>query len=387
MNVILLDPELKSSLACVRSLTTHDIKVCAISNKKSLVASSRYISKLHINVNDIDFNCKSEKKVLMPTSDISMVECYNDYTNDSRFIFPFGDFDQYNLLSNKVSLFKLAQELNVLIPKTIYSDDIDSLEDIKSSRQFYFPIVIKPSQSRIYTENGWSGTKVKYANSPLELSSVVNEYPFNNFPFLLQERIQGPGIGIFLLTLHGKTMAFFAHKRIREKPPSGGVSVVCESIEPPKEALESAKRLFEFVGWTGVGMVEFKMDKKDQQPKLMEVNARFWGSLQLAISAGVDFPYLLYKMAIGEDCSGPESYRIGIRSRWELGDLDYLLIRLKNNAKSLSLPEDAPSVRNVVYDFCKDFFRPSVKNEIFRFNDPKPFIYELLKYIKDLKSS
>ena len=44
-------------------------------------------------------------------------------------------------------------------------------------------------------------------------------------------------------------------------------------------------------------MVEFKVDPRDGIPKLMEVNPRFWGSLQLAIVSGVDFPYLILKMA------------------------------------------------------------------------------------------
>ena len=41
--------------------------------------------------------------------------------------------------------------------------------------------------------------------------------------------------------------------------------------------------------------IEFRIDSRDGVPKIMEVNPRFWGSLQLSILSGVDFPYLLYK--------------------------------------------------------------------------------------------
>jgi predicted ATP-grasp superfamily ATP-dependent carboligase len=69
-------------------------------------------------------------------------------------------------------------------------------------------------------------------------------------------------------------------------------------------------------------MVEFKVDPRDNEPKLMELNPRFWGSLALAIHAGVDFPYLLYKMAMGEEFEPVVEYKVGVRCRWLLpGDI------------------------------------------------------------------
>jgi predicted ATP-grasp superfamily ATP-dependent carboligase len=73
-------------------------------------------------------------------------------------------------------------------------------------------------------------------------------------------------------------------------------------------------------------MVEFKVDPRDNEPKLMELNPRFWGSLALAIQAGVDFPYLLYKMAMGEAFEPIVEYEVGVRCRWLLpGDILHFL--------------------------------------------------------------
>jgi predicted ATP-grasp superfamily ATP-dependent carboligase len=57
----------------------------------------------------------------------------------------------------------------------------------------------------------------------------------------------------------------------------------------------------------GVAMVEFKLDRrKGNAAKLIDVNGRFWGSLQLAILSGVDFPYYLYQLAVGDrSLAGP----------------------------------------------------------------------------------
>lgn len=394
MNVMMVDSQFKSSLACARSLGSKGIPVrIFLEDYPSLSSSSKYIKEILHQSNgksmDSVTNKSQDQCMLFPMTDISMIRCFEDQeTGTSKYVLPFESYEAYKQLSNKSNLFHMAQELDICCPKTFFSPGKNIDPDFeKFLSQITFPAVLKPSLSRILTSEGWVNTGVKYSRTLDEFRLVTNKFPFNSYSFLIQERIQGPGVGIFLLTHNGQPKAFFAHRRIREKPPSGGVSVVCESIEPPKEALDAAKLLFERVGWTGVGMVEFKMDKRDNRPKLMEVNARFWGSLQLAISAGVDFPYLLYNMALGQDCSGPDAYKIGLRSRWELGDLDHLLIRMKNKSSSLSLPEDAPSRPRVLFDFCLDFFRPSVKNEVFRWSDPRPFLYELKEYVQDLRGA
>ena len=195
---------------------------------------------------------------------------------------------------------------------------------------------------------------------------------------------KGKAIGIFLLARNGDILAKFAHRRIREKPPSGGVSVLCESIDPPAEALDAASRLISVNKWHGVAMIEFKWDDEEKRPKLIEVNGRFWGSLNLAIRAGVDFPFLLYRLAVGEKVEGRAEYRIGLKSRWELGDLDHLLIRLKRDPDHPSLSGTRVRKRDAVGAFLADFFRPSVIHEIFNSRDPGPFLFEAKEYVRNL---
>lgn len=183
---------------------------------------------------------------------------------------------------------------------------------------------------------------------------------------------------------NGETIANFAHRRIREKPPSGGVSVLCEGIEPPADALKGAEKILEKLNWTGVAMVEFKGDRRDNRLKLMEINARFWGSLQLAISSGVDFPYLLYKMATGVKIETQRGYKVGLRMRWELGDLDHLLLRLTKSRSELSLPPGTPPMGKLLRDFVMDFVYPSTHHEVFRWRDSGPLLFELRQYVRDL---
>ena len=178
-----------------------------------------------------------------------------------------------------------------------------------------------------------NGTRLKlgvsYAESLDELRVQLRSLPRGAFPVLLQQRIVGPGVGIFLLIRKGEVLAQFAHRRIREKPPSGGVSVYRESIPANPELVSRSRALLERFDWEGVAMVEYKIDAQSGAPFLMEINGRFWGSLQLAIDAGVDFPVLLLRSQRGEGVTMPQ-YKSGVRSRWWWGDFDQLITRLRH---------------------------------------------------------
>ena len=86
-----------------------------------------------------------------------------------------------------------------------------------------------------------------------------------------------------------------------------------------------ASKLLAAAGWIGVAMIEFRV-ADDGTPYLMEVNGRFWGSLQLAIDCGLDFPWLLYQITNGLPVAEPQAYAVGRRLRWLMGDLDNLLV-------------------------------------------------------------
>jgi len=188
----------------------------------------------------------------------------------------------------------------------------------------------------------------------------------------------GPGTGVFLLCDRGRLLTAFAHRRLREKPPSGGVSVLSESVPLDRYLRDEAMSLLGPLGWHGVAMVEYKQDSRTGRHMLMEVNGRFWGSLQLAVDAGIDFPYLCYQLAIGQPVALPSAYRVGVKSRWLLGDLDHLLIRLRGRRRELSTAE--PSRLRALIEFLRRPTRGS--QDVFRRDDPRPMFHELRQYVR-----
>jgi hypothetical protein len=100
--------------------------------------------------------------------------------------------------------------------------------------------------------------------------------------------------------------------------------------------VERSPRRCSTLGFEGVAMVEYKVETASGTPYLMEINGRFWGSLQLAVDAGVDFPRLLAESALGADTGPVPAYKVGVRSRWWWGDVDQLLTRLIRPRASLA---------------------------------------------------
>jgi predicted ATP-grasp superfamily ATP-dependent carboligase len=279
------------------------------------------------------------------------------------------------MLANKCTLMKLAGTLKIPVPQTWYADSPAGLP--LALEELPYPLVLKPEKSWLFQQGQWCRASVHIAATPLEARQLLTADPaFQAHPFLLQEHVEGHGAGVFALYDSGKPLAFFAHRRLREKPPEGGVSVLSESVDVDPLQEQFARMLLEHAGWHGIAMVEYRVTP-DGTPYLMEVNTRFWGSLQLAIDAGVDFPYLLYQLACGKQPDPVQAYKTGIRLRWLLGDLDHLYLVLRDNRYSI-----AGKLRSVL-----QFLRPSpfrTRHEVNRWNDLEPFWHELKTYIRDL---
>jgi predicted ATP-grasp superfamily ATP-dependent carboligase len=292
---------------------------------------------------------------------------------------PWPDVETFRAISDKKALLSTAASLGIAVPRQVVVRTSDEALALDPATLDY-PLVLKPSRSVGEHDGQRVSLGVRHVASAGALRAEIAALGDAAYPLLLQQRIVGPGIGIFLLIWKEKLLATFAHKRLREKPPSGGVSVYSESVLADAELVEKSRLLLERMGWRGVAMVEFKREASTGIAYLMEVNGRFWGSLQLAIDAGVDFPRLLVAAATDEALPATTDYRVGSRSRWWWGDVDHLLARWRTDAASLALPAGAPSKWRATLDFLT-FWYPHDHNEVFRLKDPRPFLRETIEWL------
>jgi predicted ATP-grasp superfamily ATP-dependent carboligase len=219
---------------------------------------------------------------------------------------------------DKARTFRAALAADVPCPRTYFPATAEEVEVI--AREATFPLVVKP---RV----GSGSRAVAYVRERGELVSRWTRVHQELACPLIQEYIPGGGEALGVSVLFNgsaEPRAVFVHKRLREYPITGGPSTLRESVARPAAA-ELAVRLLQALGWYGVAMVEFKVDPRDGVPKLMEVNPKLWGSLALALAAGVDFPALLYRLAVEGDVPTVTEYRVGVRCRFLLGDTLHFL--------------------------------------------------------------
>ena len=394
MKILVTDGENRSALAVTRSLGKqgHSVQVVA-ARSKSLASSSRYCLR-GIAVPDPQHNgaafvsaicelsVKEKFDVIFPMTEqsIYLLNSVRD-SLPKKTVLGCPPESMMQAVSDKSTLYHLAEDLHIPIPHTIYLTGIDDLN--AAIRQIYsYPVVVKPALSKIPSNKGFLSAGVRYASNRHELEQLFATSAVLRYPSLIQEKIVGPGTGLFTLYDRDRHLALFSHKRLREKPPTGGVSVVSESVSLDEEMVEASDRLLSSVGWTGVAMVEFKRDQRDGKAKLMEINGRFWGSLQLAVNCGVDFPGLYLEYLHGKNPGTLVSdYRVACKLKWILGTLDHLISQLKKSTKELDPPQGHPSKMQALLDFLR-IWEKNTTYDVFDRMDIGPFAFEVKSYLR-----
>jgi hypothetical protein len=210
----------------------------------------------------------------------------------------------------------------------------------------------------------------RYAFSCDEVIEFLSPYErYATFP-LIQEYIHGKAVGIELCMHRGKVAAAFQHERIHELPISGGPGVYRRSTRLNAELVDRAVALLREMEWEGVAMVEFRQTAGGRAA-LMEVNGRFWGSLPLAIKAGVNFPYILYESMGLERELWCEPYQIDVRMKQFGPHLRWFWDAFVR--RRVLPPGGFASRRRVLSEFIASF-SPRVGLDIETWDDPMPAI-------------
>jgi predicted ATP-grasp superfamily ATP-dependent carboligase len=394
--VLVTDGEERSALATVRSLVAQGHRVfVAGAGARTLAGVSRGAHQVTVRADPLvspreyaaeigRVSRALDVRLLIPVTDASVEALLeNGDLVPSQAMLPFPDLETFRAASDKVLMVDRARAAGLDTPGSVLIDSRAAIE--RAAIPTLFPAVLKPHRSVVLMPGG-SRRKllVEYAENVDEYRRLMAALPDEAFPILVQQRVRGSGEGLFVLRWNGRIVAQFAHRRLREKPPSGGVSVYRESIAPDPALVAASQRLLEGLGWRGVAMVECKRDVRTGRHVFMEINGRLWGSLQLAIDAGVDFPALLAACALGSVASPPArppAYRVGVRSRWFWGDVDHLYLRFRRSARRLRLDAESPSRLSALLEFLA-FWRRGDREEIWRWRDPGPFLLESARRLR-----
>lgn len=376
--VLVTDAQMRSSLSVIRSLGKRGLNVVAAEETRFATGFfSKYIKKRIVypspRKNQEKFIkflrtvlMKDSYEMLIPVADATLLPIIKHKDELENYtIIPYPDYEKFIKAYDKGEVIRLAQRLKLPIPNTYFVENFEELET--QAKKFSYPIILKARFS-------FGSRGVKIARSREEL---LRKYKELNREFgsliLLQEYIpKGDELGVYtLFDFNSKPIGITVQRRIRSYPVSGGPSTLRETIkgEYAEKSINIAFKLLRELKWYGIAMVEFRVDPRDNIPKIMEINPRFWGSLQLSILAGVDFPYLLYKLFTGKKVEPVLDYKEGVQCRWLLpGDILWFLSSPKK-------------LKNL-----KEFLKINTNYDILSLEDPGPtlgFILATLRFIFD----
>lgn len=384
MNALVLDGAERASLAVTRSLGMKGIRVTVAESYSCSTSSLSKYCKNRVVYSSPEKDAArflEDLLSLVKTGKYQIIYPLRETTNillsmhkkefEKYVIVPIPDYDKLLVTCDKFKTLELALKNNVPCPETYLVNKADELpQDVA------FPLVVKPRLKTVIVKNKPVMLKVvsrNYVTNRDELRLVFDEIVNRcGIAPLVQEFVPGEGYGVEALCHFGEPRAVFVHHRLREYPITGGASTFREGVHEP-QMMQFALAILQQLKWHGVAMVEFKMDKRDNKPKLMEINGRFWGSLALPVASGVDFPFLLNKMMIDGDVEPVMNYKTGVKCRWFIpGEMLWLAASLRKGNR---------------FNTLKEFVRyPFARDDIISLSDILPTFGAVMYLFKQAKS-
>jgi predicted ATP-grasp superfamily ATP-dependent carboligase len=386
--VLLLDGYSTRTLACVRSWGRMGIEfVVGGETRWDMSLFSRYAKEKCIYtspkqdvskfIRDVNAYCRQfAADHVLPTSEAAIMAC-SEYENELEAAPIIPSKDEIRTVFSKMNTLRIAQSLGIPVPDTLHITSKNFLALRTAAPKF--PVVIKSESSEVMLP-GRAATSGKtfYALNQSELEKECESRLAKGQSLLLQEFIDGYGVGVSGLFSKGRPVVLIGHRRIRESNPMGGPSAVAESVEIDSDLLKATASLLGQIGFTGPAMVEFKVDRRTGQAYLMEINGRFWGSILLALASGLDLPYLYWKMLNGIPILDKEKqYEVGVIGRNSIGDTKCLLLCLKGKQKGW--PGELASRGTAIKSYCRSFVDARTKELILAGDDPMPFFARLMQ--------
>ena len=298
-------------LGIARSLGRRGIPVFILDDQHSISSFSRYATKV-IRVEDI----LSERKtvdavlevghrfnlrnwILFPTRDEN-VAAFSRYRSELAEFYRLttGEWESIEWAWDKKKTYELADRLNIPHPKTFNPKSIEELRDLIPR----LPLAIKPAVKENFFYA--TGAKAWRANTAEELLCLYNKALKQIRPeeILIQEIIPGGGneqYSYCAFVRNGAPCCTLTARRARQHPREfGRAATYVETLDVPDIASLS-ERFVASINYHGVIEIEFKRDPRDDQYKLLDVNARTWGFHSIGAASGVDFPYLVYADHMG----------------------------------------------------------------------------------------
>lgn len=239
------------------------------------------------------------RTLIIPTKDygVEFLSANKDVLS-KHYIIPTPGVDVINKIVSKMSLYKIAENIGIAVPKVFSPRSEDELDAIR--HQITFPCLLKPGLGHLFFR--------KFDIKMLEISNYddllthyknfTNNFKNDEFELMICEIISGLDSKnmiqhVSYLDQSGELLASMTSMKLRQDPPIYGQGRVIKA-EKTDEVHDQSLKLLRELRYYGFSEIEWKLDPKDGLFKLIEINPRYIFYIGLCIRCGINFPYIQY---------------------------------------------------------------------------------------------
>jgi D-aspartate ligase len=223
---------------------------------------------------------------------------------------------------DKDRTYELSRKAGVPTPRTATVRTYE--EAVAAADEFSYPCALKPLSSHAFAQHFGILKKVLLVDDREELLREFERTLAVGVEMLVTEIVPGGDDQYFsyysYLDDKGEPLYHFCKRKLRQWPVHFGLTTYHLTIWDERVA-ELGLKFFRGVGLRGVGNVEFKLDPRDREYKIIECNHRFTAASDLVRHAGIDMPVIAYKRALGMPVEPVRGYRVGARMWHPVEDL------------------------------------------------------------------
>lgn len=314
--------------------------------------------------------------------------------NASGIEVPVPDYSKFIFIMDKFAITSLAEKSGITCPKTyLFQDDILG----KSASGLEFPVIIKP-------RFGMGTMGVNKCANEKELFAKHKSYAAKFNEMLLQEYI--PSTGMIMINVYmdkeSNPAAVFYYKLQRPDRRIFFVRMGAHELTDPDSALcRTTIGFLKSLKFQGFTNVQFRVDSRNNVPKLLEMNIKISGSAWMDMRLGMHRPLFNYDIYTGKD-HAPNSYKYQ-KKIFFLSPVEDAMIFLvylfcwflkyilrycflyKNNPFA-----NLPTMKEMIGDYKSKYFRKNIEFNLYCtnfFKDPlvsiAAWIFYFYKLIKD----
>jgi predicted ATP-grasp superfamily ATP-dependent carboligase len=320
--VLVFGDDMRIFLAVVRSLGRSGKEVHAVPfNWHAPALKSRYIAATHLVPRYSDDptgwlgavrNLLEQYRfdLIVPCCDDRSILAFDRHRDEfAKYCVAIPASNAMDLLFDKAQTRALCVRLGISITAGAVLGPADTASDLIT--RYGLPLVVKPARSYSLDRlDAWG--KVFVVETAAELDRVLSQIA-DRERYLVEQYFDGVGKGVSVLAHEGRILNAFQHRRLREGWGGSSSHRMSEPIDPA--LFHACKEIANFTALSGVCMFEFRFNLDTRRWILIETNARFWGSLPLPISLGVDFPRYLYDLLVRQQIHPQMPYQEGVTSR------------------------------------------------------------------------